>query len=132
MRILGSLLLLSLAFGNVNCSKGGEPEPDSPGTITMTMPTTGNVFDNGFPLRVQGEMSDNNVIGTAKLEIRNKATNALLNSQNVNLGSVGFYRFDWTWTVTGVTSAFTATVRVINIDKLGNQVQKDVDVTLNP
>jgi hypothetical protein len=132
MRKFGYLVLLFVTITSVNCSKDKDSEPDSPGTITITMPTTGNVFDNGFPLRVQGEMSDNNVIGLAKLEIRNKATNALLNQQTVTLGSVGFYRFDWTWNVTGITASTVATVRVFNVDKLGNQVTKDVDVTLNP
>ncbi len=132
MRISGLFLLLFVAFAGLNCSKGGGSEPDSPGTILITMPGASNVFDNGFPLKVEGEMADNNLIGTAKLEIRNKTTNAILNQQSVQPGNVGFYRFAWTWTVTGITATITATVKVTNIDKLGNQVVKEVDVILNP
>lgn len=133
MRLRGILLLAGIALIGFSCKKDNDPvENDVAGTITYTSPIAGSVYDNGFVINIEGEMADNNRIGTAKLEIRNKTTNALLNTQSVNLGTVTFYRFDWSWPVTGITAATPAIVRVLNIDKLGNIIQKDVEVTLNP
>jgi hypothetical protein len=65
------------------------------------------------------------------VEIRNKTTGAILFQQSSTTGNVGFYRFLWNWTVTGVTGPTTATVKVIAKDKLNNEVFKEMDVQLD-
>lgn len=75
-------------------------------------------------------MTDNHVLATAKVEIRNKTTGTILFQQTSATGNVSLYRFLWNWTVSGITSPITATVKVIAIDTRSNQVSKEVDVTL--
>lgn len=124
--------ILFIALCSFNCKKNNNtPEPDVAGTILITSPSPATIYDNGFVLKTEGEMSDNNVLASAKVEIRNKTTGAILFQQTSTTGNVGFYRFLWNWTVTGITTTITATVKVIAIDKLSNQVFKEVDVTLN-
>lgn len=133
MRVTGLSILLFITLAGLNCKKDSNNNlaPDIPGTITITLPVTGTIYDNGFSLRTEGEMSDDNGLGSAKVEVRNKTTGAILFQQTSTPGNVTFYRFAWSWTVTGITSPITATVKVIAIDKLSNQVIKEVDVTLS-
>ncbi len=130
MKIAVSALLAGFLF--FSCSKNdNDSETESPSVITITKPLTTGIFVEGSPLKVEGEMSDNNVLSSAKLEIKNKGTGAVLHTVTTNTGNVGFYRFDWTWTVNGITGPTTGTVKVTAKDKLGNEVSKEVDVTLN-
>lgn len=127
------LLSLLIAITTINCKKddgGTTNTTDTPGTITITIPTTSNVFINGTPLRVEGEMTDMNVLATAKVEIKNKATGAVLYQQSNPTTNVSFFRFMFSWTVSGITAPTPATIKVTAIDKLSNQVSKEVDVTL--
>ena len=124
---LSALLILAIT----GCEKDGSSEPEVPSTITITSPSPSAIYINGAVLKVEGEMSDNNVLATARVEIRNKTTGAILFQQSTSTGNVGFYRFLWNWTVTGVTAPFTATVKVVAKDKLNNEVFKEMDVQLD-
>ena len=132
MRLNRIIFLLLITITGLHCKKNnnGSTTPDTAGTITISLPTTGSIYDNGFGLQVSGEMTDNNVLATAKVEIRNKTTGAILFQQTTATGNVSLYRFLWNWTVSGITSPITATVKVIAIDTRSNQVSKEVDVTL--
>jgi len=133
MRLPGMTMLLFITFICLNCNKdsGSTPTPsDIAGIINITSPVTNTTYQNGDHFITQGDMTDNNVIASAKVEIRNKTTGAILFQQTTLIGNETFYRFLWDWIVTGVTADFTATVKVINTDKLGNQVFKEVDVRM--
>ncbi len=125
-------IFLPVILFSVSCNKdGGGSEPDVPSTVTITSPVAMTLYINGTTLRVEGEMADNNVLSSARVEIRNKSTGAILFQQSSTTGNVGFYRFLWNWTVSGVTAPFTATVKVTAKDKLSNEVIKEVDVQLD-
>ena len=125
MRLSRLTFLLFITTLGLNCKKSSSsttPEPDIAGSVSIIAPLTGETFDNSLNFRAEGQMIDNNVLASARLEIRNKANNAILYQQTTSTGNVTFYRFLWNWTVTGITADVNATVRVIAIDKLGNQV----------
>lgn len=114
-----------------NCKKNNSPEPDVPGEITITYPTPLVIFINGSVLKVEGEMTDNNVLSLARVEIRNKTTNAILFQQSNTTGNVGYFFFQWNWTVTGITSTTQAIIKVFAKDKLSNEVSKEIEITLD-
>lgn len=125
--ILFSTLLIA------GCSKDDDssnPPANIPGTINITSPSSLAIYLNGTVLKAEGDMTDNNGLAIARVEIRNKITNAILFQQSSNTGSVSFYRFLWNWTITGITTTTIATVKVIARDKYSNEVTKEVDVTL--
>ena len=129
---LAALLFISLSFSN--CKKNSSsstPETDKPGNIDITTPVAGTIYDNGFVLKTEGGINDDNGVTTAKVEIRNKTTGAVLFQQTSAAGNITLYHFLWNWTVSGITGTFTATVKVTAIDRLSNQIFKEVDVTLS-
>jgi hypothetical protein len=131
-RLTGCTALLFLAISFINCKKDNNSTPasDITGRIDFTLPIAGSIYDNGLVLKTEGGMNDDNGLSSAKVEIRNKTTGAILFQQTSATGNVTLYRFLWNWTVTGITAPITATVKVIAIDKLSNQIFKEVDVTL--
>ena len=76
-------------------------------------------------------MTDNNGLSTARVEIRNKTTTALLYQQSSTTGSVSFYRFLWNWTITGITTTTIATVKIVARDKQSKEISREIDVTLD-
>ena len=124
--------ILIVAFSFINCKKDStDTTPvDVAGNIDITTPVMGTIYDNGIVLKTEGGMSDNNGLASAKVEIRNKTTGTILFQQTTSTGNVTLYHFLWNWTVTGMTSLITATVKVTAIDKLSNQIIKEVDITL--
>jgi Bacterial Ig domain len=133
MKVPGLLSLFFVAFAGLSCGKSGGSgtEPDVAGTVTITAPVNGPIYTNGSPLTIEGEMTDNNVLAIAKVEIRNKTSGAVLFQASSNTGNVSFYRFLWTWNITGITTATVVTVKVTARDKLGNEVFKEVDAKLD-
>ncbi len=128
-----SLILLFVVITTISCKKddgGTTNTTDTASTITFTVPTAGNIFINGTPLRVEGEMSDLNGLVTARVEIKNKTTGAVLFQQSNPTSNVTFFRFMFSWTVSGISAPTPATIKVTAIDKFSNQVSKEVDVTL--
>ena len=127
---LAALLFISLSFFNCKKNSSSTPVTDQAGNIDITTPVANNIYDNGLVLKTEGGMSDGNGLSSAKVEIRIKTTGAILFEQTSATGNVTLYHFLWNWTVTGITAPITATVKVIAIDKLSNQIFKEVDVTL--
>ncbi len=128
---IGSIVLIGLLL-LAGCKKdGGNTEPDAPGTVTITSPSPIGIYINGTPLKIEGTMSDNNVLALARVEIRKKNTNDLLHTQASNTGNVGFFSFLWNWTITGITGPTPVIVRVFAKDRLGNEVSAEVETTLD-
>ena len=125
------LLVLSILFVSCNKDNNNTPAPDVPGTITVTSPSAIAIYTNGNTLKVEGEMTDNNGLSTARVEIRNKTTTALLYQQSSTTGSVSFYRFLWNWTITGITTTTIATVKIVARNKQSNEISREIDVTLD-
>lgn len=129
------LTILTLAFSIVfitSCKKDDDTVPaDTAAVIDITAPAAGTIYTNGSTVSVDGTAIDNNVLSSTRLEIRNKNTNAVLYQTSTSTGNVTFYRFHWTWTVTGITTLTPATVRVISKDKYNYETSKDVDFNLD-
>lgn len=106
-------------------------EPESPAVITIATPTSLGIYVNGSTLKIEGDMTDNNVLAQARVEVRNQSTNAVLFQQSNITGNVGYYYFLWNWQITGITSPTPAVVKVIARDKLANEVSKEVNITLD-
>jgi len=125
------LLITSVTAIHCNKDDGGTNNvTDTPSSITITNPMAGTIVLNGSTLRVEGEMTDLNLLATAKVEVKNKTTGAVLFQQSNPTSNVSFYRFTWNWIVTGISATTPATVKITAVDKLSNQVTKEVDVTL--
>lgn len=132
MRLTYFILSVVLFTGIVGCKKDDKPtEPESPSVITIRSPSASVLYVNGSTMSIEGDISDNNVLNSARVEIRNKATSAVLFQQTSTTGNVGFYMFQWNWAITGITSATTVTVKVIAKDKLGNEVFKEMDAQID-
>lgn len=128
------LFLIAISFATIHCKKEEAPAlpPDQPGSVTITTPVANTLYENGFVLTVEGEMIDNNVLSTARVEVRNKTTGALLFQQSTPTGNVTFFRFLWNWTVTGMTANIVATVKITAVDFQSREVSKQVDIFLGP
>jgi len=132
------LPLLSLFFMavcmSISCKKNSSsttPPADTPSDIQITSPTAGTIGINGTNLRIEGTITDNNVLTSARVEIRNKNSGAVLFQQSSSTGNVTFYRFLWNWTITGITSTIQATIKVTAKDKYLYEVFKEVDIVLD-
>lgn len=136
MKLL-TLLAVGLAMTTfTGCKKdnnngGGGGAAESPSVITINMPTTGQISLNGTALRVEGTIADNNSMASARVEIKNKTSGAIYYSQNTTTPNTTFYRFDWTWTVTGITAPTAITVKVTAKDANNVEISKSVDLTLD-
>ena len=130
------LSLLSLFFmavcTSISCKKSSNTTPpaDAPSDIQITSPFPGTIVLNGTTLSVEGTITDDNVLSSAKVEIRNKNTGAVLFQQSSLTGNVQFYRFLWSWMVTGIVSPIPATIKVTAKDKYSYEVFKEVDIML--
>ena len=134
-KVLGVVLIVSLLIFTTNCKKdggSGTPPADVPSVIVITTPTAGTVVLNGSVLKIEGEITDNNNLSAATVVVKNKTSGAILFQQAATTGTVSFYRFLWNWTVTGVTSTITATIRVTAKDKLNNEVFKEIEISIIP
>ena len=126
------LLLLIFPFA-VSCEKddnnGGQNLPTE---VVVQMPTSGQIVLNGSNLKIEGTVTDNNVIANVSVQVRNKATGAVLYSSSATTPNVTFFRYVFNWTVSGVTASTLATVKVTGRDVGGGEAFKEVDVTLEP
>lgn len=125
-------IIAAIAIFSSGCSKDDDNNTpaDSPAVITTTLPASNTTYINGSILQVRGNVTDNNGLSTARVEIRNNATNAILYQQSQSTGNVSYYDLNWDWTVTGITSATNATVKITVTDRYNNQVTKDIPVIL--
>lgn len=124
--------LTAICIFAAGCSKddNNTTPADSPALITTTLPAVNTTYFNGSILQVRGNVTDNNGLSTARVEIKNNTTNAILFQQNKSTGNVTYYDLNWDWTVTGITSATNATVKITVTDRYNNQVTKDIQVIL--
>jgi hypothetical protein len=120
---------ISLASG---CSKNdnNSTPADSPAIITTTSPAPNTTYINGSVLQIRGNVTDNNGLKTAKVEIKNNANSSILYQQNQSTGNVTYFDLNWDWTLTGITTLVNATVRITITDRYNNQVTKDIPVVL--
>jgi hypothetical protein len=125
-------LILALFPLAVSCKKDDNGTQNLPTEIVIQMPTAGQIVLNGTNLRVEGTVTDNNVIANVTLQIRNKTTGAVLYASTVPTANVTFVRYIYNWTVSGITTQTVATVKVTGRDVGGNEGFKEVDVTLEP
>lgn len=133
-RIYFFLIAALLLFAVLNCNKSSNDTPapaDIPGSVQIDHPATNVFYINGTPINIDGTMTDNNNLVSAKVEVKNKTTNTTLFQQTTNTGNVNFYRFNWSYTLTGITTTTPGSVKVTAKDKLGNEVYKEVDITLD-
>ena len=134
-KAIGISFFIGFLIFMTGCKKdsGNSPTPtDTPSVIVITSPNAGTIVLNGSVLKVEGEITDNNNLSTANVVIKNKASGAILFQQQSTTGTVSFYRFLWNWTVSGITVSTNAVIRVTAKDKLGNEVYKEIEVTLIP
>lgn len=127
-------LILGMVLFFAGCSKddnNGSGGPDAPAVITITTPGNNAVYINGTTLRVLGNMTDTDVLATARVEVRHKTNNTLYYQQSVSTGNVTFYGFTWDWVVTGISASVPATVKVTAVDRKGNEVSQTIDITLD-
>jgi len=132
-KILPLLFILTATLMMTGCGKDNDnntPPVDSPSIITITTPPAGTIFINGSTLQVRGNVTDNNALSNARIEIRNTTTNAILYQQNQSTGNVLYYDLNWNWTVTGITSTVNAMIRITVTDRYNYQVTKEVAVVL--
>lgn len=130
------MLFIFISFLSLTCSKkssnnSNTPPADSPSVIQIDFPHTGVTYTNGFNLVVSGTITDNNTVATAKVEIKNKTTGAILYQQNSSAGNVFLYRFSWNWIVTGITGPTPATVKITSIDFYNYQASSEIDIALD-
>ena len=131
-------LFIFISFISLTCSKSSSndnnnntPPADSPSDIQIDYPGTGVTYTNGFNLVVSGTITDNNTVATAKVEIKNKTTGAVLYQQTSSAGNVYLYRFSWNWTVSGILVTTPATVKITSTDFYNYQVSKEINITLD-
>ncbi len=128
------MLFIFVSFFSLNCSKSNNNNPppaDTPSNIQIDFPNTGVIYTNGFNLVVSGTIIDNNTVTTAKVEIKNKTTGAILYQQTTSAGNIALYRFSWSWIVAGITAPTPATVKVTSTDFYNYQVSREIDITLD-
>lgn len=124
---MAALLLIS------SCKKNSSSTPPAnvAGVVNVDNPTTGLICPNGSPISINGTMSDDNGLSTAKVEVKNKTTNTTLYQATVNTGNTTYFRFSWSYTLTGNTTYSPGSVKVTAKDQLGNEVSKEVDIFLD-
>lgn len=126
-----ALVISTFTSCNKDNNNGGGGTTESPSVITYTFPTAGTIVLNGTPLTVEGTIADNNSLASCRVEIRNKTSGAVYYSQTTTTPTTTFYRFTWSWTVTGITVSTPATVKVTARDMNGVEISKEVDVILD-
>ena len=125
---------VTVLFISLSCNKKSSTTPpdSNPSDIQIDLPnTSGVIYTNGFPLVVSGIIIDDDILTTAKVEIRNKTTGVILYQQTASAINIALYRFQWSWTVTGITVITPATVKITATDRYGYKVSKEIDIMLD-
>lgn len=130
------LVMTGFIIAFTGCNKddnnnGNNNATDSPSVINFSLPGSGAIYPNGTPLRVEGDMTDTDGLSNARVEIRNKTTGTIYFQQSNSTGGVSFFRFGFSWTVTGISATTTAVVKVTATDRNSKQVSKEVEVQLD-
>lgn len=128
-----ALPLFAIFAFSAGCKKSSSTTPPTnvASVIQVDNPRTGLICPNGSPININGTMSDDNGLSTAKVEVKNKTTNTTLYQATVNTGNTTYYRFSWSYTLTGITTYSPGSVKVTAKDQLGNEVSSEVDIFLD-
>ena len=132
---LSCAAFISILFILLSCNKKSgstTPPADTPSDIQIDLPNnTGVIYTTGFPLAVSGIIIDDDILATAKVEIKNKTTGVILYQQTASGVNVALYRFQWSWIVNGITVTTPATVKITATDRYGYKVSKEIDIILD-
>ena len=133
---LSCAAFVTILFISLSCNKKNSgsttPRADMPSDIQIDLPNnTGVIYTTGFPLVVTGIIIDDDILTTANVEIKNKTTGVILYQQTASAINIALYRFQWSWTVTGITVTTPATVKITATDKYGYKVSKEIEITLD-
>lgn len=112
-------------------SGGGSGGSNTPGVINLTSPGAGVIVTNGTTLTVTGDLTDVDGLSQGRVELRNKNTNGVYFQQISGTGGVTFYRFLWSWVVSGITTLTPATLKITCVDRNNNIVTKEIDIQLD-
>jgi hypothetical protein len=125
-----SLLSLTIISG---CKKDDDDPPsDTAAIITINAPAANSHYVNNSNLLVRGSINDPDILKSAKVEVKNKVTGAVLFTQTAFTGNVPVYSFDWSLAVSGIVATFTATVKITSTDQYDHQTTKEIDIILDP
>ncbi|MBL7725003.1 MAG: hypothetical protein JNK27_12690 [Chitinophagaceae bacterium] len=128
--LLATTLPVFLIMTGCGKDENNDPPADQPANITITEPTAGVTYINGSTIMVRGNVTDNNVLASARIEIKNNSTNAVMYQQNQSTGNVTYFDLNWNWTVAGISSTVNATIKIIVTDKAGYQASKEIAIVL--
>jgi len=132
MKQLLFVSLLSLTIIN-GCKKDDDDPPsDTAAIITINAPTANSHYVNNSNLLVRGSINDPDILKSAKVEVKNKVTGAVLFTQTSFTGNIPMYSFDWSLAVSGIVATFTATVKITSTDQYDYQTTKEIDIILDP
>lgn len=138
MKLKSLTWILAAGFMTIaGCSKdsgsggGGGTAADTPGVINLTTPAAGIIATNGTVLRIEGDLTDVDGLSQGRVELKNKTTNAVLFQQISSTGGVSFYRFSWSWTVSGITTLTPATLKISCVDRNNKIVILERDIQLD-
>jgi hypothetical protein len=140
MRTFAFFSILLAAFLSFSgCSKdtssgggsGSGGGSNTPGVINLTSPGAGVIVTNGTTLTVTGDLTDVDGLSQGRVELRNKNTNSVYFQQISGTGGVTFYRFLWSWVVSGITTLTPATLKITCVDRNNNTITKEIDIQLD-
>lgn len=139
MRTTLSLFLAAGLILATGCSKdsssgggsGSGSGTNTPGVINITTPGAGAIYTNGSTISVTGDLTDVDGLSQGRVELRNKTTGSVYFQQISGTGGVTFYRFLWSWVVSGITTTTPATLKITCVDRNNNTVIKELDIQLD-
>lgn len=128
--IFFTLLPTIILSGSCNKKNDSSPPADTSAVITINSPIANAHYVNATILQIRGNVNDADILKSAKMEIKNKSTGAVLNTQTSLTGSIAVYSFNWSWTITGITTPITATVKITSTDQFNYVTNKEIDIIL--
>ena len=124
-----SILIIFFSCSNKD---NNNPTADTAAIITITSPTANSRYANTSTLQIRGSIDDQDILKSAKVELRNKTSGAVLFTQTSLTGNLAVYSFNWSWPVTRVSALFTGTVKITSTDQYNYTSTKEVDIILEP
>lgn len=131
--ILAAILMTITGCSKDTSSGGGGSGSgtNTPGVINITTPGAGAIYTNGSTITVTGDLTDVDGLSQGRVELRNKTTNSVYFQQISGTGGVTFYRFLWSWVVSGITTLTPATLKITCVDRNNNTIIKELDIQLD-
>lgn len=130
---LAAFVALVTTAGCKKDSGGGSTTPptDTPGIINVTTPGVNAIYTNGSSLNITGDLTDVDGLSQGKVEVKKNSDNSVLFTQTSSTGGVSFYRFNWAWTISGITTITPCTVKITCTDRYSRVVTKEVAIQLD-